>query len=189
MKVYFCGAHSVGKSSLCRYVSKKYDLPMLPEVARMVLAEKELNVDSLRADIEVVDDYQQSIAIRQVAEEKKYESFVSDRSLLDALAYSAQHSRVVSSIISNEEVDAENYIANIKSPDTIIFFVRPSKSIMKQDGVRETLNWDGCVAIDAMIKLLLELWEVKYFQINMDSMQERIRFVEGVLSLLHVPAF
>jgi hypothetical protein len=107
----------------------------------------------------------------------------------NALAYSAQHSRVVSSIISNEEVDAENYIANIKSPDTVIFFVRPSKSIMKQDGVRETLNWDGCVAIDAMIKLLLELWEVKYFQINMDSMQERIRFVEGVLSLLHVPAF
>lgn len=178
MRVYFIGSHSVGKTTLCRYVSEKYNLPMLPELARMVLAERELNVDTLRVNLDEVDDYQKTVVLRQFEEEKKT-SFVSDRSF-DGLAYVAQHSRILNELISLPAL--KTYIETLKQPDAFLFFVRPSANTLKQDGVRETLNWEGIVQIDAMVKFMIEMWGLKYYQVSMDSMQERVRFVDAVLS-------
>ena len=38
--------------------------------------------------------------------------------------------------------------------------------------------------IDRSIKLLYEMFELRYFQINIDNMQERIRLIDSVLSLI-----
>ena len=91
MRIYFIGAHASGKTTLARYTSNKTELPLLTEVARTILAEKELSIDTLRANINVVNEYQTDIFYRQIEEEKKHENFVSDRSF-DCLAYAAQHS-------------------------------------------------------------------------------------------------
>ncbi len=69
MKVYFIGSHSSGKTTLARYVKDKYRLPMITEVARAILSEKELHLDSLRTNLDVVDDYQSQIFWRQLEEE------------------------------------------------------------------------------------------------------------------------
>lgn len=180
MKVYICGAHSCGKTTLARYVSEKYKLPMITEVARMILSEKELHLDSLRTDLNVADDYQESIIVRQMIEEDKNKEFVSDRSF-DCLAYTAQHTRILPKYINDP--DLLLYIKSLKSPDSFIFFVRPSKATMKDDGVREFINWDGVIAIDAMVKFMLEMWELRHFQINTDNMQERVKLIDSVLSL------
>jgi nicotinamide riboside kinase len=180
MKIYFIGAHSVGKTTLTRYVNKKYNIPILPEIARLVLAQEELNVDSLRSDILVVNSYQTEIFNRQLLEESKLVDFVADRSLLDCIAYSAQHSIITNELIQRPEF--EQYINDLK--DAIIFFVRPSKATLKNDGVREQLNWDAVVSIDAMLKLLLEIYSIKYYQINTDSMQERIRIIDNILFIV-----
>lgn len=180
MKIYFIGAHSTGKSSLARIIAKEYDLPFLNEVARTVLAEKELHLDTLRVNLDLADQYQTEIFLRQIQEEAKLNSFVSDRSF-DNLAYMAQHARLLASAISKPEF--LQYIDKLKQPDVIIFFVRPSKVTLKDDGVRETLNWEGIIAIDAMIKLLLEMFSLNYISINTDSMQERVRLVDSVLKL------
>jgi predicted ATPase len=181
MKIYFCGAHATGKSTLVRYVSQKYQLPIISETARMVLSEQELQIDSLRYDLDTVDNYQQQVFDRQLIEEQKKDSFVSDRSVIDVLAYSAQHSRILPGLIESKEL--EGYLSILQSPDSFIFFVRPAKATLKADGVRESINWDGIVAIDAMIKLMLEMWELRYFQINIDNMQERVRLIDSVLNL------
>lgn len=180
MKIYFIGSHSSGKSTCARYVSDKYKLPMITEVARAILSEKELQLDTLRSNLDVVDEYQNSIFYRQLAEEKKYNSFVSDRSF-DCLAYSAQHSRIFSKLMKDPEF--EQYIAKLKESDSIIFFVRPSKATLKPDGVREALNWDGVVAIDAMVKVLIQMFDLRHFTINTDNMQERTQLIDNVLSL------
>jgi len=181
MRVYFVGSHSTGKTTCARYVSEKYKIPMITEVARAVLSEKELHLDSLRYNMDLVDEYQETIFHRQIIEEGSSGlSFVSDRSF-DCLAYAAQHSRISSKLLKSPEM--ANYINKLKEPDSFIFFVRPSKATLKADGVRETINWDGIVAIDAMVKFLLEMWDLRYFQINMDNMQERIRLINSVLSL------
>jgi hypothetical protein len=181
MKVYFTGAHSVGKTTLARYVSEKHKLPMVTEVARAVLAEKELQLDSLRVDLNVADSYQSEVFYRQIAEEKKCADFVADRSAIDALTYSAQHTRVIAKLVADTMF--KDYVESLKDHNSIIFYVRPSKATLKNDGVREQLTWDGIVSIDAMVKLLLELFSIRYFQINTDNMQERIKFVDAVLSI------
>jgi hypothetical protein len=180
MKVYFIGSHSVGKTTLARYVSEKYQLPMITEVARMVLSEKEYQLDSLRHNMDLVDEYQTSVFYRQMLEETKFQSFVSDRSF-DCLAYAAQHSRMLSVLLA--ENGLKHYIELLRAPDVFIFFVRPSKATLKADGVREAINWDGIVAIDAMCKFMLEMWGLKYFPINVDNMQERVRNIDNVLFL------
>jgi adenylate kinase family enzyme len=180
MKVYFVGAHSTGKTTCARYVSEKYKLPMITEVARAVLSEKELHLDSLRYDMNLVDDYQTAIFQRQLDEESKYRDFVSDRSF-DCLAYAAQHARILSALMKSGELP--DYITKLQSPDSFIFFVRPSKATLKADGVRESINWDGVISIDSMVKFMLEMWNLRYFQINIDNMQERIRLIDAVLTL------
>lgn len=181
MKIYFCGAHSTGKSTLTRYVSNKYDLPMIFETARIILSEQELQIDNLRYDLGTVDAYQKDVFNRQLIEEQKYKSFVSDRSIIDILAYSAQHSRILSDLLATEELKA--YLDILRQPDSILFFVRPSKATLSADGVRESLTWDGVVSIDAQIKFMLEMFKLRYFQINIDNMQERTRLIDSVLSL------
>lgn len=180
MKVYFVGAHSTGKTTCARYVSEKHNLPMITEVARQILSEKELHLDSLRYDLNLVDDYQSQVFFRQIEKESEHINFVSDRSF-DGLAYAAQHSRILPKLINSPELKA--YLEILKEPGSFIFFVRPSKATLKADGVRETINWDGVIAIDSMIKLFLEMWELRYFQINIDNMQERVRLIDNVLSL------
>ncbi len=183
MKIYFTGAHSTGKTTLARYVSEKYKLPLLTEVARMILSEKELQIDSLRSNLDTVDNYQKSIFDRQLEEEKNKTEFVSDRSLIDCLSYSAEHSRILPELLAR--ADLTDYIANLAEPGSILFFVRPSKATLQADGVRESINWDGVVAIDSMIKFMLEMWQLPHFQISMDNMQERVQLINSVLSLKH----
>ena len=181
MHIYFIGAHSVGKSTLARYVSQKYELPMISETARMILSEQELQIDSLRSDVDIVDKYQRQVFDRQLVEERKHVSFVSDRSVIDVLAYSAQHSRILPELLASTQL--KTYLDLLRVPDSFIFFVRPSKATLKADGVRESLTWDGVVAIDAQIKFMLEMWNLPHFQINVDNMQERVKLIDSVLSL------
>lgn len=180
MRIYFVGSHSTGKTTCARYVSERYKLPMITEVARAVLSEKELHLDTLRYDMKMVDEYQRAILHRQLDEEAKHESFVSDRSF-DCLAYAAQHTRILPDLLAY--ATGSNYIQNLKNPDSFIFFVRPSKATLKADGVRESINWDGVVAIDSMVKFMLEMWQLRYFQINIDNMQERVRLIDSVLDV------
>ena len=178
MKIYFIGSHSVGKTTLSKYFSQKLSLSLLPEIARSILIEQELNLEALRTDLDMVDRYQTDILLRQISEEKKYANFVSDRSF-DCLCYTAQHSRIFGKLMRLPEL--ATYIETLKQPDVYLFFIRPSKATMKNDGVRESVNWDGIIAIDSMCKMLLELFELKYYQINSDSMQERVKLIEGII--------
>jgi nicotinamide riboside kinase len=181
MKVYFIGGHSVGKTTLAKYVSKEYNIPMISEVARMVLSEKEMHLDTLRYDLDQVDDYQRQIFHRQLEEEKRYPSFVSDRSFLDCLSYAAQHARILPELMTDPKI--EKHLPILRDDSSYIFFVRPSKVTLKADGIRENLTWDGVVSIDAMIKFMLEMWNLRYYQIHIDNMQERVRLIDGVLSI------
>lgn len=181
MKIYFVGAHSTGKTTLARYVAEKLKLPMLTEAARAVLAEKELQLDTLRTDLKAVDEYQTAVFHKQLESEETSNSFVADRGF-DCLAYAAQHSRVLKTLMESKEFN--EYLEKFKEPNNYVFFVRPSKATMKEDGTRESLNWDGIVAIDAMVKFMLKMWEIPHFQINMDSMQERTIFIDSIIRVI-----
>jgi predicted ATPase len=180
MRIYLIGAHSSGKSTLANYIANSYKLPLLPETARMVLSERELQLDILRSDLDAVDEYQAAVFHRQLQEEAKQDNFVSDRSLLDVLAYSIQHTRIAELLFKTDEF--REYIDRLKKDDVLIFFVRPNKATLKDDGVREKIDWDGIISIDAIIKALLKLHDLWHYQISMDSAQERCLLIDAVLS-------
>ena len=77
---------------MTRYVSRRYGLPMITEVARAVLAEMETGLDALRTDMDLVAEYQERVFERQVAGRAACSrpGFVSDRAF-DNLAYAAEH--------------------------------------------------------------------------------------------------
>lgn len=177
MRVYFMGSHCTGKTTLCRYVSQKYNLPMITEVARSVMSELELPLERIRTDLSAVDQYQKKVFERQVQVEKsKGDSFVSDRAF-DNLGYAAEHSRVFRDLMKSPEL--ENYLDWVAKGT--VFFLRPDRRLLVEDGTREKINWEGAVRIDGMVKLLLEFSGIPYMPIETSSMQERCRIIDFVL--------
>ncbi len=177
MRIYFVGSHATGKTTLCRYVSRRYGLPMITEVARAVLAEMESSFDAIRTDMDQVAEYQDRVFARQVSIEHLHEgAFVSDRAF-DNLAYAAEHTLVLADLMGDQRFrDYMKWVA-----DGTVFFLRPHASLLKEDGVRAGVSWESVLRIDGMIKLLLEQHRVSYLPIESVSMQERVRAVDFVL--------
>jgi len=177
MRIYFVGSHATGKTTLCRYVSHRYGIPMITEVARAVLAEMESSFDTLRTDIEAVAEYQRRVFERQVAIENLHDqTFVSDRAF-DNLAYAAEHTTILADLLDDARFrDYMNWVSK-----GVVFFLRPHPSLLKEDGVRAGVSWESVLRIDGMIKLLLEQYRISYLPVESVSMQERVRAVEFVL--------
>src|SRR5256885_5857877 len=102
MRIYFVGAHATGKTTMTRYVSRRYGLPMITEVARAVLAELETHLDALRTDMDLVAEYQRRVFDRQGQVEKLQQTgFVSDRAV-DNPAYAAQPTLVLAPLLASD---------------------------------------------------------------------------------------
>jgi predicted ATPase len=177
VRIYFVGSHATGKTTLCRYVSRRYGLPMISEVARAVLAEMETGLDALRTDMDLVAEYQERVFARQVAVEHLHDGrFVSDRAF-DNLAYVAEHTTNAFAMMNDQRF--RDYMKWVS--EGIVFFLRPHQSLLKDDGVRAGVSWDSVLRIDGMVKLMLEQHGVTYLPLESVSMQERVRAVEFVL--------
>jgi hypothetical protein len=177
MRIYFVGAHATGKTTMTRYVSRRYGLPMITEVARAVLAELETSLDALRTDMDLVAEYQKRVFERQVQVEKMQNTgFVSDRAF-DNLAYAAEHTLILGDLINNDEF--KKYAEWVGQG--IVFFVRPHKDLLREDGVRAGVTWESVLRIDGMIKLMLEQFRIPYLPLESVAMQERARAVDFVL--------
>ena len=138
MRIYFVGSHATGKTTLCRYVSRRYGMPMISEVARAVLAEMETSLDALRTDMDLVAEYQQRVFARQVSVENQHgERFVSDRAF-DNLAYAAEHTTHAGAMLG--EPSFRDYMAWVAGG--VVFFLRPHPSLLKDDGVRAGVSWE-----------------------------------------------
>jgi predicted ATPase len=177
MRIYFVGSHATGKTTLCRYVSRRFGLPMITEVARGVLAEMEASFDSLRADIDLVASYQRRVFERQIANERAHTGgFVSDRAF-DNLAYAAEHTTILADLMGDTAF--HDYMEWVSRG--LVFFLRPHQSLLKEDGVRAGVSWDSVLRIDGMVKLLLEQHRIVYLPVESVSMQERVRSVDFVM--------
>ncbi len=183
VRIYLVGSHSTGKTTLARWIRDHYGLPMISEVARGVLAELESHLDQIRSNLDVVDRYQIKVFERQIAAEREQAaSFVSDRAFCN-LAYAAHHSTVLARLCAQPSF--LEYMNSVR--EGIVFFVRPHRELLSEDGVRASVAWEEVVRIDGMVKLLLEMHAVPYIPCESLSMQERVRLIERVLALANVP--
>jgi nicotinamide riboside kinase len=178
-RIYLVGAHATGKTTLARWIRDHYGIPMISEVARGVLAEMEAQLDSLRSNLELVDRYQLTVFERQLeAEAQQTGPFVSDRAFCN-LAYAGHHATILGQIAGDPRL--LGYMQSVR--EGLVFFLRPHKELVIDDGVRAGLAWEEVVRIDGMVKLLLEMFRVPYIPVESLAMQERVRLVERVLDL------
>jgi len=182
MRIYFVGSHATGKTTMTRYVSRKYGLPMITEIARAVLAELETSFDALRTDMDLVAEYQKRVFERQREVERMQAvsttgtGFVSDRAF-DNLAYAAEHTLAVGDMMADDNF--KQYMEWVAQG--IVFFVRPHRDLLKEDGTRAGVTWESVLRIDGMVKFMLEQSRIPYLPIESASMQERARAVDFVL--------
>jgi len=91
LRVAFAGASGTGKSTLAEWVAHSYNLPLNPIGARSVAAEmgfaSPYDVDKAGKRAE----FQQRLLAAKMAWEAEHESFVTDRTTLDNLTYTALH--------------------------------------------------------------------------------------------------
>ena len=179
LRIYLVGAHATGKTTLARWVRDNYGLPMISEVARGVLAEMEAQLGGLRSNIDMIDRYQRQVFERQLeAEAAQQGSFVSDRAFCN-LAYAGHHATILGDIAGDPRL--LGYMQSVRAG--LVFFLRPHRELIVEDGVRAGLDWEEVVRIDGMVKLLLEMFRVPYIPVESLSMQERVRLFERVLDL------
>jgi len=176
MRIYFVGAHATGKTTMSRYVSRRYGLPMITEVARAVLAELETSLGVLRTDMELVAEYQRRVFERQVQVERQQQTgFVSDRAF-DNLAYAAEHTTILPELLASDAF--KGYTDWVSQG--IVFYMRPHRELL-DDGAHANVSWESVLRIDGMIKLMLEQYRIPYLPIESAPMQERARSVDFVL--------
>ncbi len=177
MRIYFVGSHATGKTTMTRHVAETYDISMVTEVARGVLAELEIGFERLRTDIEMVNRYQTRVFHRQIEVERLQKgSFVSDRAF-DNLAYAAEHASNLAELLGSQEF--RDYMAWVDHGK--VFFLRPHRSLLQEDGTRAAVDWESVLRIDGMVKFMLEQYRVSYLPIDTPNMMERMRIVEFVL--------
>jgi hypothetical protein len=178
-RIYFVGSHATGKTTMARYVSDRYHLPLISEVARSILAEMEVTLEQIRSNLDTVNRYQFEVFRRQIHEECRAEGgFVSDRAFCN-LAYAAEHSTIMPDVFRDPTL--ERYMRWVG--EGLVFFVRPHPDLVQGDGVRAGLRWEDVVRVDGMVKLLLEMYGIPYITVSTLSMQERVRLVDEVTHL------
>lgn len=91
MRIAFCGSSGTGKSVLTEYVSQKYGLEVNPVGARSVSQamgfDTPYGVDAAGKRSE----FQRRLLDEKMAWEASHEKFVTDRTTIDNLAYTAMH--------------------------------------------------------------------------------------------------
>jgi nicotinamide riboside kinase len=179
MRIYVCGAHSTGKTTLARHIAKSTGLPLLNEVARQVMAEREMTFEQVRADIGAVNAYQRDVFIRQVENETNAEGgFVSDRAF-DNLAYAGRHSEILPELLNDPAM--ATYFDRVRS--SLVFFVRPHPSLLAVDGMREASSWDEIVRIDGMIDFMLAWQAIPAIGISELGLRNRLRTAMTAVAL------
>lgn len=186
LRIAFVGADSTGKSTIARWCKTNLNLPLINEVARQVIGELETNFPALRADLDATTAYQAEVFKRQVQVSLSHKGgYVSDRAH-DNLVYAAAFANDYHTLIQSD--DLARYLDHLE--DVLIFFVRPHKSLLKNDGVRAPVKWRDIVRIDGMIHLLLRSLVVpktgkplRYFEIASPILLDRVELVRNVVAL------
>lgn len=184
-KVIFVGAHSVGKTTLAKFLVSKFNCGLSSEIARDLIKEMGVNGGQIRTDPNVCFNFQKAVI------QKFYSNFelfnkkflVQDRCAIDALVYArfflGDNEKFHELFNMNE---TKRLVQDYKQ-DSVLFLIKPNENCLKNDGVRmmpESINeWNEFSTI--FEKVLSEL-DINYFIIDKLDLNERFLQVVDKIS-------
>jgi hypothetical protein len=175
MRVYFLGSFSKGASHMAKTTAQKYGVHLIPEIARLILQEKEMTFSELRKDVNLVNEYQKEVLTRQLEIEREYTSFVSPRGI-DSIAFFARHGTELAEFRKTDIY--KEYVEWVKTGYN--FLLMPHKELLTNDGVRD-LDYDESLMITGAVRQVLEMEGIPYTIINPLSQKDRESIVDKVL--------
>jgi predicted ATPase len=92
VKIAFSGASGTGKTTLARWISEEYGIPLNPVGARSIAAEMGFATPYGADAAGRRGEFQRRLLVRKLEWEADHDSFVTDRTPLDNIAYTALHS-------------------------------------------------------------------------------------------------
>jgi predicted ATPase len=182
MRIAFMGAHGVGKTTLINELKKYFNFPVIPEIARQVI--QEMKKHPLQMTMKERLIFEQEILKRQIELEDKYRSFISDRTVLDIIAYC---NLLGLHIHFPDEYREMKKIAVMQAKNyDVIFFIPVHKDLLLvNDGVR--YECESCrYLVDALLKEMAEIFISehlvrKIYYVDVLELDERVKFVLSVL--------
>ena len=178
MRIAFTGSHSTGKSCLVNILKKHLDLPIIPEVARIVIEEIGKIPDNMTMEEKL--EFEWKIIEKQIEFEDKYkDGFISDRSVIDILGYVYMLGLHI--YYPKEVEEMETIIYNRVSNYDYIFYIPVVKEIpLVKDGVRYTCEYCRNLLDRFYFDLLYDFYDdgiVKVIYVKPINLQERVKFV------------
>jgi len=183
-RIFICGAHSVGKSTLVQaFLHKHTQWKVIQEIGRGLLQDMNITRDDLEKS-EVREQFQRKILQKQDEQEALLENnYISDRGI-DGFVYTKLHcSESVFQEMSLSEVGKRS-IVRYKSKDSLVCVVNPHKACLVDDGQRMVPIMGELMRFTETLCGILDFWEIPYITIDefgLTSPEERLSALEEKL--------
>lgn len=187
-RIYVCGSHSVGKTTLCRELTKHLDYEGVPEAAREIINAQKLDFAAMDRDVEAKDDFQQAVWERHLEmhagmidllERGNIRGVVFDRGL-DFLVYAAGFSTLANEQFEHEDTVA--YLDALRHSEALVLLLEPHEDLLQNDGVRAAMSMRTAEKITFGIKCLLEVLGIPYIHVTQPDTLERVKMVANIAS-------
>lgn len=184
MKIYLCGSHSCGKTTLAIEIARRYNFNVVSEAARDIISAQKIDLSSFAKNIMAADQFQADVVAehdeRQYAYTMKQResggNLVFDRGI-DFLVYAS----MFSTMCHQQTKKYQDYIDHMKEDDVRVFVLDPHESKMEDDGVRKSMDMITAWSITNGIVLLLETHGIPYVRLTTPSLLERIKTVDAII--------
>ncbi|XP_001635923.2 uncharacterized protein LOC5515746 [Nematostella vectensis] len=181
LRIFICGSHSVGKTTLVKLLARQTQIHDEAEVARRVIH----NLGLHRDDFDPEKNPKRFLKLQEeiIREQSRTEqrnseccrSYIADRGI-DPVVYAAEY-------LGEKEADyllslAETQESIARYQTSLVFVIKPFPECFMEDNVRLSPRIDEAVAFTAAMEALLHRLQITYTLIDVLDVQERVNIVK-----------
>lgn len=172
-RIFVCGSHSSGKTTLVRELGKSLCRPIVGEAAREIIAEQKILFENFENDVAAANKFQTDVANRHIKklEDLPYNAIV-DRGP-DYLVYQALYSTL-------SWQPGPELLTLLK--ESLVLVLEPDEHRFEDDGVRTDVNMLTASKIVFGLQCFFNWHQIPFVSIPAGlTTMERVRLIMGLL--------